>query len=298
METYYNIHNIVKIKVEDPKEYDYYLRYFKVDKLENVDIEILKGNNSLKIENGKITAFVRDNELCLNALIEYILLQKGYTFIHAAGVSYKDKGFVFPAGPGVGKTLLISRLRERTKFFADDYLILGEDGTMFSYPMDFSIYDYHFDFFEELKQTDNVRKIKKAKYEKPIVSVIRYLPMKRWIKRLAKFLRYDYLQGGKYLKVPAKELIKNFGGKVKTNYGFFLVKGNNFKIERIERTDSIDKEIVEILQSEWKKTLPYIPLDFNKAREIIKKGLNNAILYRVNLSRNNINKLEEFLWNL
>jgi len=281
--------------MEDSKEYDYYLRYFKVDKLDNVDIEILKGKNSLKIENGKMIVYARDNELCINALIEYILLQKGYTFIHAAGVSYNNKGFIFPAGPGVGKTLLISRLRNKTKFFADDYLILGEDGTMFSYPMDFSIYDYHFDFFSELKETDNIRKIKKAKYERPVVNILRYLPMKRWIKRLAKFLGYDYLQGGQYLKIPAKELIKDFGEKAKVSYGFFLVKGNDFKVERI---NSIDKEIVEILQSEWKKTIPFISLDFNKAREIIKKGLTDIPLYKVDLSRNTINKLEDFLWNL
>lgn len=351
METYYNIHNIVKIKIrtknpEIIKECEYYFRNFKItEEPENLNIKIRdfdefllpktyfnisnasygfkngiynqKDSYAVEIENNKMTLYIKGNNLCINSLIEYILLQNNCTFIHGAGISYKNKGIVFPAPPDSGKTLLISKLREKSniKFFADDYLILRDNGTMYSYPMDFSIYDYHFNFFTELKKSAENRKIKRAKYEKILVNMIKDLPQaKKILKQGARLLKYDFLKGGEYLKIPAQRLIskEKFGTSVDLKYSIFLSKynGNEFKVEKM-KLESVTKEILGILQNEWHNTMPvyhllscFGVLDFsdylNDIKNIINKGFNNLKLYRVLVPINMDNKellekLEKFL---
>lgn len=318
METYYNIHNMarIKIKTKNPeiiKEYEYYLRNFKIRKEpENLNIEIKDFNHKngvVKIENNKMTVYIKESNLCINCLIEYILLQNNCTFIHGAGVSYKNKGIIFPAPPNTGKTILISKLREKSniKFFGDDYLIIKDNGIMYSYPMDFSIYNYHFDFFKELSSSKESRKIKRAKYEKILVNMIKDIPwLKKILKQGAKLLKYDFLKAGEYLKIPAQRLIpkENFGTSVELKYSIFLNKynGNEFKIEKM-KLENASKEILGILQNEWKLTMPVL-LDFsdflNDIKNVINRSLSNLKLYKVLVPVNMDNKefvkrLEKFL---
>src|SRR3989344_645932 len=349
MEAYYNIHNIVRIYIktirpEIIEEYDYYIRFFKVQEVGGADIEIkdfeeflLPANSlrlsdslfgfeggifnkkdfyALEIKDNKMMLYVKNNDLCINTLIEHFLLQNNCTFLHGAGISYKGKGIIFPAPPNTGKTLLISKLRKNkeVKFFGDDYLIIKNNGTMYSYPMDFSIYDYHFEFFPELKKSSERLKIKKAFFEKIIVNAVKDLPIKKALKKIARFFNYDFLKGGEYLKVPAMRFIPRdkFGNGVELRYAIFLQRynGNDFKIEEISPEEAT-QEIIGILQSEWQATMPvyhalssFGTMDFAKHLNDIKNVADSAFR-RIKLHKvlmpiymNNevrMGKLEEFL---
>ena len=350
MEAYYNIHNIVgvKIKTENSrivKEYEYVLRNFKIlTELKNINIEILdfkefhfpenhfylssffngfndgvyhkKDHYALEIKDNKIKLYLKDADVSLNPLIEYFLLKNGSTFVHGAGISYKDKGIIFPAPPGAGKTLLISKLRENKdiKFFGDDYLILNQNTTMYSYPIDFSIYDYHFNFFPELQNTVESRKIKKVRYERPIVNIIKDLPFKKFLKKVAYFFQYDFLKGGEYVKIPVKQLIpeSKIGQSAVLRHSIFLKRynGTELKIEKME-LEGLVKELLGILQSEWRETMPIFyalssagvidATDYlNNIKNIMTKSFSNLELYRILIpqsmdNREYLQKIEEFL---
>ena len=295
MQAYYNIHSIVKISVDTKRpeiieEYDYYLRNFRVSiKPEHADIEVKdfeefslphealnmsdvifgfdrgvydkKNGYALEIKNNTLTLFVKNNDLCINSFIEYFLLKNNYTFMHGAAISYKGKGIIFPAPPNTGKTLLVSKLRNRNdvKFFADDYFIVNQSAMVYSYPMDFSIYDYHFNFFPELKNSLEQLKIKKAFFERVVVAIVKDLPIRKSLKKIARFLKYDFLKGGEYLKIPAGRLIpkEKLGSSAELKFGIFLEKynGREFKVEKI-KPEIASNEIVGILQTEWSDTIP------------------------------------------
>ncbi len=352
METYYNIHNIVKIKIrtKNPriiKEYENKLRHFKLrEEAENTntDIEIRdfdefllpkehfdisndfygfkngiyhkRDSQAVKLENNKMLIYIKGADISLFPLIEYFLLKNNCTFIHAAGISYKDQGIIFPAGPGAGKTLLISRLRQKSevKFFGDDYLILKDNAVMYSFPIDFSIYNYHFNFFDELKKSAESKKIKRAKYEKPIVNVVKNLPLKKTLKKIAYFLKYDFPKGGEYVKIPVQWLVskEKIGKSAVLKYSLFLSRynGNEFKTEKM-KLENLVRIGSAILQDEWRKTMPICyslslsnVLDFtdylNDIRNTFSKCFSNLELYKVLISktmdnREYIKKLEQFL---
>ena len=349
MEVHYNIHNIIRISIKTKRseiieEYDYYLRFFKSPEIGDADIEIKdfeefslpanalsfsdiifgfdsgicskKNSYALEIKNGKMILYVKNNDICINTLVEYFLLQSNCTFLHGAGISYKNKGIIFPAPPNTGKTLLVSKLRQNSevKFFGDDYLIIRNDGTMYSYPMDFSIYDYHFNFFPELENSPERLKIKKAVFERIFVNMVKDLPVRKIFKKIARFFNYDFLKGGDYLKIPAARLIPKdtFGGITELKYAIFLNKynGSDFKVEKIA-PENAAREIIGILQSEWQATMPvyhalssFGVMDFAKhlgdIKNVVDLAFGKVELYRalMPMHMNNearMEKLEEFL---
>ncbi|MBX4200843.1 hypothetical protein KW786_01810 [Candidatus Parcubacteria bacterium] len=350
MKNFYNIHNLVSIVIEtgNPrilKEYEYHIRTFKVDALpEPPDVAIfdfkkfqlppdaLNIHNSLfgfesgvcdkekkyaiTVKGGLMSVYLEEPALCLNTLLQYIALRKDTTFIHGAGISYKNKGIIFPAPPNVGKTLLVSRLRnkEHIQIFGDDYLMVDKDGLMRSFPADFSIYRYHFNFFPELKKTAAAGKIQRAFYEKFLVAMVRRLSLKAFARKAAALIGYEFLQGGEYVKVPANTLIGKgkMGTRAPLEYAVFLNKynGSEFTAQKID-AHSAPSEILGILQSEWFETLPachalslFGVMDFGKyieeTRQIVASAFGKLKIYRVLIpagmdSKEHIDKLEAFL---
>lgn len=275
MKASYNIHNLVTVSIDTArpeiiKEYEYYIREFKLaENLENAHVQIKN---------------VPDASMSLHILMERFLLKKGFTFIHAAAISYKGQGILFPALGGIGKTMLISKLRnrQRVKFFGDDFAIVGNK-QLYSFPSDFSIYNYHFNFFPELKKTPARSKIRKAFFEKFIVRVIRSLPIKKSIKRLAGLVGYDYLMGGEYLKIPAKTLVStdNMGSQAPLQQVVLLEKhdGSELKFQSITPI-VLAKRIIEILQLEWKEVKP-APTFFGDIEPLLIKEFEGLTLTRV-----------------
>jgi hypothetical protein len=180
---YFNIHNLVKIKIcsiirSKVDEVLAHLREFEVQHIDEnlIDIFIYDYSKSPPLRNPMVSSryyyysenflnipkekfcfncidtpfFIYCNKFLipLNLLIELILLEKGYSFIHSAAVEYNGKTYLFPALGGIGKTTTIAILMFKGgKLYGDDLnIIKGKE--IFGYPTDFSVYQYHLDILK------------------------------------------------------------------------------------------------------------------------------------------------------
>jgi len=132
--------------------------YYYSDNYLNIPVEKFCFN----FINAPFVIYCDNFRIPLNFLVELILLSKGYSLIHAAGVEYHGKNYLFPAFGGVGKTATIAPLIfSGGKLFGDDMNII-KDQEVFSYPMDFSVYPYHLDILR-IKDKKTKYQFKKTK---------------------------------------------------------------------------------------------------------------------------------------
>ncbi|MGH9862827.1 MAG: hypothetical protein ACRD35_05320 [Candidatus Acidiferrales bacterium] len=76
--------------------------------------------------------------------VEWLLLLKGASLVHAAGVEVKGQGVLLPAVGGVGKTAAVKALcRAGGAFLGDDLIIVSHNAELFSYPKPLFLYPYH-----------------------------------------------------------------------------------------------------------------------------------------------------------
>jgi glycosyltransferase involved in cell wall biosynthesis len=74
-------------------------------------------------------------------LLRWTLVRKGYALVHGACLSYKRQGVLVTARTDTGKTTTILKTLSNYPFcfISDDMTILGEDGTLLSYPKPLTI---------------------------------------------------------------------------------------------------------------------------------------------------------------
>lgn len=85
--------------------------------------------------------FLRD--YIIEPLISLKLAAKGFSLLHASGIAINNKGFIFPACKGVGKTSTILNLIGKGIFLGNDKVILSNDGSVYSYPSFVHIFSYN-----------------------------------------------------------------------------------------------------------------------------------------------------------
>ncbi|MEW6170176.1 MAG: hypothetical protein AB1472_01240 [Candidatus Omnitrophota bacterium] len=120
------------------KDYIFYQNSYKYAhwKVEIKGLESDKTNVS--INSNKVGRIVFPGET-IYSLIRYKLALKGYPLIHGSGVGINDKGYVFSARGGTGKTITAINLVKRGfDYYSDDSLILGE-GKIFSFIVPFNL---------------------------------------------------------------------------------------------------------------------------------------------------------------
>ncbi|MBU1092770.1 hypothetical protein KJ836_03845 [Patescibacteria group bacterium] len=294
MNVFYNLHNLITIKISQGKlnladGYNHYLRHFQVaEEPLGVNYEVKefsefnlpkahisngsmlgfkegicfsKEKYALVLEDKKITEYTTYANRATNLWLQMLFLRQGLSFVHCAGVEIGGKGIIFPAFGGAGKTMLISKLREldNCKFFGDDYVIVGKDSKMYSYPSDFSIYPYHLKMFPELKSSIYSKYFLRHRifglfyYAKKVVNFI-------W-KRLSRsgaplFVGWN----ADYVKVPAIKLIGNdIGRQTNLTAAVFLSRysGQEIIVEEMS-LDEMVKSTDGILWLESQHALPYL----------------------------------------
>lgn len=286
MAKYFNIHNIVRIKIQSSSylKYEqaaYQLREFEKPLLEDKDIElfiydysecpVLKNptvlsnyyyysDNYLNVPCEKLCfnfidtpliVYCDDFRISLNFLIELSLLRKGYSFIHAAAVEYHGKNYLFPAFGGVGKTTTVaSLLFDGGRLFGDDINIVKQKEVL-SYPMDFSVYPYHLDILK-FKDRKVEYQFKKTKILDGITNKLR-----RYSFRVSKLLIL-ILNSLKtpYVNIPAKDI---FGkdcikekGQIDEVYYLTRVGGDlsEISVQQID-SDKLAEIGTNVLLQEW-----------------------------------------------
>lgn len=295
-EVFYDIHGLVKIKVASryPKVwegYDHYFRAFECEKFDaEADYEIRDfsdftvppeqkdlGNGwrgfdtgayspheryGFTYKNGKVKEYVSYANRATNFWLQMLLVPRGMSLVHAAGLEMGGKGVLFPGFGGVGKTLLVAALRDRkdTKFFGDDFVIVDGKGRMRSFPSDFSIYPYHLEAFPELKGSLAAGYLKRRKIFAPWY----------FMKRAVNFVAKRTVTPGRplfngwlalYAKVPAAKLFPKERHKTEVLLAasIFLRRGDGADI-RIAPLNSevLVERMVNILHDEFGEGIHHV----------------------------------------
>ncbi len=100
-----------------------------------------------------IVASERDLLPFIPPVIQTLLLRKQHCFVHSAAVTINGKGVLLPGWGGTGKTSSIVCLLNEVQgscFMSDDYIIVGAEQKIFSFPKAFFIYPYHRKLFPYL----------------------------------------------------------------------------------------------------------------------------------------------------
>lgn len=327
MNSYYRILDNLEAEVKEnnlrlEEGYDHYWRYFREDKLESKPSYIIGSfndfiwpnkykckNNICFFKNGfclpkeryavycdgeRVEEYTNYANRATNFWLQILLLNKDISFIHGAGAFINNKGIIFPADGGVGKTTLMSGIKNFTShvFLGDDFVMIGKKGKVYAYPSDFSVYKYHLSVLSEIKNTKYSREIWRRNFLRPFYLVKRIINF-----GFKKIIGRDIVGGGAalYAKVPAKLFFKdnNIGGEGDLKISIWLERyeGKNIKIEKMSRDEQV-KNIEEVLRKEFGRGIDYmkyIELDdeSNKVnfsirqKKIIEEALNNKRLYKI-----------------
>jgi len=83
---------------------------------------------------------------------QLLLLENGYSLIHAAGLEKESKAMLLPSWGGVGKTATVVKMVKDNgwKLLGDDLLIIDSKGNVIPFLKPFVIYGYHEPLFPEL----------------------------------------------------------------------------------------------------------------------------------------------------
>ena len=287
---YFNIHNLVKIKIRSNIDYKInealaHWREFEEAFLNAEDIDIFIYDYS-KCPNFKTSVVlsnyyyyldnylnIPDERFCFNFIdkpliiycdnfriplkfvVELILLNRDYSLIHSAAVQYNGKNYLFPAFGGIGKTTTVSAVvYSGGKLFGDDMNIVNETEIL-SCPLDFSVYFYHLDILKI--------KNKKIEYEfrktKILDNIINF--SKKYNSRIIKLLIL-ILNSMKResFDVPPKKI---FGencivekGQIDEIYYLYRVENNlsEITVEIIDPSD-LAEMCTNILFQEWHESM-------------------------------------------
>jgi hypothetical protein len=207
-----------------------------------------------------------------NLFLQNQLVKRNLSFVHGAGIELDGKGIVFPAFGGAGKTIAVSALRNKQgfKFYGDDYVIVDSQGFMYSYPCDFSIYDYHINLFPELHGTSYHKYLlDRARYDR----IEKLLHKSRLVFPLADLFHLlyprpvpvnaanDWKLG--YVKVPVNEIIPagNIGSKTRLYASVYLERysGRELTLEMMSENELVHA-VMGILSYEFKDEIKYLQL--------------------------------------
>lgn len=175
---YYDIHGIVKVvsdyecniptnfKVKSLNDWEILIRRdkFKIEKnLKKLGLKFfgdkgklyltfstfkLPGRLLIKdLENKTTILFSRSmrffaiNSL-LTLILQYKLLQKGCTFLHAGGFCKNGKATIVCGWSEMGKSSTILKLSEKYEILGDDVIIISKDGYVYPYPLKIGVFSH------------------------------------------------------------------------------------------------------------------------------------------------------------
>lgn len=161
---------------------EYIGRNIYIDKEYGVRVERLADNRL------KLICTQECNEWLVIAL-QLMLLQSGYSLIHAAGVEKDGKVLLMPAWGGVGKTATVCKFIRQYGWhlLGDDLVIIGHNKVK-PFLKPFVIYPYHKNLFPELFDNGENHTVKNLKLSSAMSALIP--TVKRVLRPFPHFLAY------------------------------------------------------------------------------------------------------------
>lgn len=195
-----------------------------------LEVKIDKGRVDCKIDTNLFGAVTKPHFFA-EFFIQYLLLEKGVSVIHAAALEKGSNVLIIPGSSGGGKTTIcMSLVEDGYTFLGDNYVIIF-DGMAYSYTSPLNIFSYN------------------------LVPVIRKnLKASQLLDLYARFLLYK-LTGG-YIKIFKKinpvNILNNVGEKGSIKKIAFLTPNNNdaIAIREIDKNIAL-KRLNNNMKLEW-----------------------------------------------
>lgn len=155
----------------------------------------------------KITATQECNEWLI-VCFQLLLLENGYSLIHAAGLEKNKKATLLPSWGRVGKTATVVRMTKEKgwKLLGDDLLIINSEGNVIPFLKPFVIYGYHEPLFPELFEG------KKGIIRNHVISdtLRRFIPMiKKVLGTVPGILAYARKHNPHSMRINPSEIFRN-----------------------------------------------------------------------------------------
>ena len=256
--------------------------------------------------DGNFIIFADYSNFLINLFIQILIVEQGYTMIHAAGFksSFGLIHIITGAG-GIGKTSIATHavINKKLKILGDDILIISNDGECLSFPREFVLKIYHSKSHKQILNASNISLFNFYKFKRFIIDNLPFsLLIKKILKKLGIYYSiYRIFNPVKHLaSISANKL---FGDDSLEKKGKI---GKIFYLDRVTKSSfSIDKQdciilsnrIFSIINHEW---LHYMPQLFSmgannivnlseymrKLSTIFSSSIMNADLFQVNIPSN------------
>lgn len=119
---------------------------------ENTIVDKKLGCRIERNDNGYNFIVTQECNEWLIVCCQLLLLENGYTFVHAAGLEKCGNTLLLPSWGGVGKTATVVKMvrEENWRLLGDDLIIIDTNGNAIPFLKPFVIYGYHQPLFPEL----------------------------------------------------------------------------------------------------------------------------------------------------
>lgn len=265
-------------------------------------------NENLCIYNndGNFIIFADYSNFLINLFIQILIVEQGYTMIHAAG--YKSSSgliHIIAGAGGIGKTSIVSYagINKGLKILGDDILIIGKNKECLAFPREFVLKVYHSKTHKQILKSNNISLLNFYEIKR---FVIENLPFTALIKKILKKLRIYYSVSRIINPVQHLATIsanKMFGNNSIEKTGkigkiFFLdrIVNSSFSINK-GGVEILSNRLISIIHHEW---IHYMPQFFSmgannvinlnkymrKVSNIFSESLTELDFFQINIPRN------------
>lgn len=220
-------------------------------------LDIPKQSLCFNLESETHRYYLDSFQIPVNLIVQLYLQNIGKTLVHSAGVCLNDKTLLFPALSGIGKTTIVAyAMNNSGKIYGDDMCIVDKNGLLYPYPIDFSVYDYHY----------NLLGIRKS-YKSKVSSVLRAalmpcdgIPLVSSItkKIISKF--FPPSQNISPVKVYGKDRVANASTIMRITYiNRHLNSKDLITYEKLSKNE-MSKRITSALLFEWRHSVEFLKI--------------------------------------
>ena len=226
--------------------------------------------------DGNFIIFADYSNFLINLFIQILIVEQGYTMIHAAGYkSSNDTIHIIAGAGGIGKTSIASyaAINKGLKILGDDILIIGNNKECLAFPREFVLKIYHIKSHKQILESRNISLLNFYKIKR---FIIENLPFKALIKKIFKKFKIYYFVTRivntvpHLATIPANKMFGENSLEIKGNIGkiFFLdrIMNSSFSINSTS-SEILSNRLLSIIHHEW---ISYMP-------QFLSMGANNII---------------------
>jgi ATP-dependent phosphoenolpyruvate carboxykinase len=111
-------------------------------------------------EDNNFVIFSDTSNFLINIFIQYLLIHKGYSMIHAAGyLNSNGKVNIVTGAGGIGKTAILGYAikNKKLRYLGDDIIIIGKNQVSFSFPRKFVFKKYHKKIYKDVFKENKIK---------------------------------------------------------------------------------------------------------------------------------------------